>query len=156
MKPAMEPATTNQQHAVIWVHGDCLSPYNPALQAHPAAPAIFVFDEALLSKWKISLKRITFLYECLLELPVVIRRGDVAAEVIAFARSHQASHVITTESVSPRFGEIATRIKREIPLTTLPVEPFVQVEGRLDLKRFSRYWQVVEPHVFGQKRLFDQ
>ncbi|GAB4110741.1 MAG: hypothetical protein Fur005_00560 [Roseiflexaceae bacterium] len=152
----METTPTNQQPVVVWVHGDCLSPYHPALQAYPDALAIFVFDDELLRKWKISLKRITFLYECLLELPVVIRRGDVAAEVIAFARSQQASRVITSESVSPRFGEIATRIKREIPLTILPVEPFVQMDGHLDLKRFSRYWQAVEPHVFGQKRLFDQ
>ena len=67
---------------IIWVHGDCLSPKNPALQTYPDAPAIWVWDDALLEEWQINLKRIVFIYECLLELPVTIRRGDVAQEVV--------------------------------------------------------------------------
>jgi len=31
---------------VVWVHGDCLSPYGPALKAYPDAPAIWVWDSA--------------------------------------------------------------------------------------------------------------
>jgi hypothetical protein len=65
---------------IVWIHGDCLSPYGPALTAYPGAPAIWVWDDALLEEWRISLKRIVFIYECLLDLPVVIRRGDVATE----------------------------------------------------------------------------
>ena len=28
---------------IVWVHGDCLNPNNPALKAYPNAQAIFVF-----------------------------------------------------------------------------------------------------------------
>lgn len=79
----MEPGV-QVQHPIVWVHGDCLSPFNPALQAYPDAPRIWVWDEELLEEWQLSLKRIAFIYECLLELPVVMRRGDVASEVNAF------------------------------------------------------------------------
>lgn len=133
---------------IIWVHGDCLSPYNPALKKYPDASAIWVWDETLIEEWQLSLKRLTFIYECLLELPVAIRRGDVAKEVLAFAQEHDASVVITAESPSPRFNAICAEIERVMPVEVLEVEPFFEYDGYIDLKRFSRYWKVAERHLF--------
>lgn len=134
---------------VVWVHGDCLSPYSPALRAHPDAPAIWIWDDALIEEWQLSLKRLTFIYECLLQLPVVIRRGDVAQEVLAFAKEHNAASVVTTESPSPRFDIICHEIESSLPVEVLPLEPFFDYDGYIDLKRFSRYWKVAERHLFG-------
>lgn len=148
----------SEQQPIVWVHGDCLSPRGPALDAHSDAPAIFVWDEALLDAWQIGLKRVTFIYECLLELPVVIRRGDVAAEVLRFAAGHGATAIVTAESPSPRFRDLRDRMAATLPVATLPVEPFIRPERRLDLKRFSRYWKVAEQTAFepsGQLRLFE-
>jgi hypothetical protein len=138
---------------IVWVHGDCLSPKNPALQEYPDAPAIWVWDDALLEEWKISLKRIVFIYECLLELPVTIRRGDVAAEVIAFAKEQGADGVATAASPSPRFDEICDRIEEalSVEVEVWSPEPFVDYDGYIDLKRFSRYWRVAQQYVFEQK-----
>ena len=133
---------------IIWVHGDCLSPDNPALKSHPDAPSIWVWDEVLLQEWQISLKRITFIYECLLELPLTIRRGNVAAEVVAFAKEHNADGVVTAESPSPRFDDICDEIERSLPIEVLEIERFVKYDGYIDLKRFSRYWRVAERYVF--------
>jgi hypothetical protein len=139
---------------VVWVHGDGLSPQDVALMANAGAPAVFVFDDALLEQWQIGLKRITFLYESLLEMPVTIRRGDVAAEVAAFALEHGATRIVTSESVSPRFVATCKAISKKMPsgsrLEVMKVEPFVEVAGRLDLKRFSRYWQMVKDKAFGK------
>ncbi|NJM73204.1 MAG: deoxyribodipyrimidine photo-lyase [Scytonema sp. RU_4_4] len=133
---------------IVWVHGDCLSPQNPALQEYPEAPAIWVWDDALIEEWQLSLKRLTFIYECLLELPVVIRRGDVAKEVLAFTKEHNAKKVVTVDSPSPRFGAICDQIERSVELEAFEVEPFFDYEGYIDLKRFSRYWKVAEKYVF--------
>ncbi|EHC10978.1 hypothetical protein [Fischerella thermalis] len=133
---------------VIWVHGDCLSPHNPALQEYPDAPAIWVWDDALLEEWQLSLKRIAFIYECLLELPVMIRRGDVAEEILAFAKENNATKVATVESPSPRFESICQQIERSIDLEIFELEPFFDYDGYIDLKRFSRYWKVAEKYVF--------
>lgn len=135
---------------IIWVHGDCLSPHHPGLIKYPEAPAIWVWDDALLEEWKISLKRITFIYECLLELPVVIRRGDVAKEVVTFAKEHDTDLVITSESPSPRFHYICEQIKSYLTLEVLPIEPFFDYDGYIELKRFSRYWKVAERQIFGK------
>lgn len=133
---------------IVWVHGDCLSPNHPALKAYPNAPALWVWDEALIDEWQLSLKRITFIYECLLELPVTIRRGDVAAEIVAFAQEHNSDLVVTVESPSPRFESICNQIERTLHLEVLAVEPFLAYDGYIDLKRFSRYWKVAEKYVF--------
>ncbi|MBD1925227.1 hypothetical protein H6F74_02855 [Trichocoleus sp. FACHB-90] len=133
---------------IIWVHGDCLSPDNPALQAYPESPAIWVWDDDLIEEWQLSLKRITFIYECLLELPVTIRRGDVAAEVIAFAKEHNTDGIATAESPSPRFDEICDEIEKSLNIELFEIEPFVKYDGYIDLKRFSRYWRVAERYVF--------
>ena len=133
---------------IIWIHGDCLSPKNPALQEYPDTPAIWVWDDDLLAEWQISLKRITFIYECLLELPVVIRRGDVVTEVLAFAKEHNATQVVTVDSPSPRFDAICSSIEKSLELEVFDVEPFFDYDGFIDLKRFSRYWKVAEQYVF--------
>jgi hypothetical protein len=134
---------------ILWIHGDCLSPYNPALKAYPNTPAVFVWDEALLDQWQISFKRIVFLYECLLELPVTIRRGEIAVEIARFAIEHQADCIVTTESPGPRFKAICKGLRQVTRLEVLPVEPFLSYKGQLDLKRFSRYWSVAERYAFG-------
>ena len=133
---------------VIWINGDCLSPHNPALQEYPQAPALWVWDDALIAQWQISLKRLTFIYECLLELPVEIRRGNIAAEVLAFAKEHNTNLVVTTDSPSPRFDDICDQIEKSVKLEVLAGEPFFEYDGYIDLKRFSRYWKVAEKYVF--------
>ncbi|AFY90469.1 MAG: hypothetical protein CLLPBCKN_007879 [Chroococcidiopsis cubana SAG 39.79] len=135
---------------IIWIHGDCLSPKNPALQEYANSPAIWVWDEALIEEWQLSLKRIVFIYECLLELPVVIRRGDVAKEVLAFAKEHNADSIVTANSPSPRFETICDEIERSLKLEVLETEPFFEYDGYIDLKRFSRYWKVAERYVYGR------
>jgi len=130
---------------IVWVHGDCLAPDGPALRAFPAAPAVFVWDDALLRRRRLSLKRIVFIYECLLELPVTIVRGSVAAEVAAFAAAHGARRVATSDSVAPGFAAICRRLAATLAVEVLAPPPFVPPGVPLDLRRFSRYWQQAGP-----------
>jgi hypothetical protein len=139
----------DMKRPIIWLHGDCLSPAAPPLLAYPDAPALWVWDDQLLEQQRISLKRIVFIYECLLELPVEIRRGDVAAEINQFAQSHSADGIVTTASPSPRFQQICQSLT--LPVTILDVEPFVDYQGYIDLKRFSRYWRVAQQYCMNSK-----
>lgn len=134
--------------SIIWVHGDCLSPQNPALVEYPDTPAIWVWDQTLLAEWKISFKRILFIYECLLELPVVIRRGEIIEELINFAQENNANKIVTANSPSPRFEDICEQLEESLGIEVFEVEPFFDYDGFIDLKRFSRYWKVAEKYVF--------
>jgi deoxyribodipyrimidine photo-lyase len=135
---------------VLWIHGEALGPANPALVAHPGAPAVFVFDRQLIVQASLSLKRLGFLYECLLELPVTLRHGDVAEEVLAFARRHGADGVVTTAAVDPRFALLRERIAAQLPVQVLEPEPFVELPEPVDLRRFSRYWRRAEPLLWAR------
>jgi deoxyribodipyrimidine photolyase len=136
--------------AIVWVHGDCLSPDHPGLTAHPGAPALFVFDDELLQTWQISLKRVVFIYECLLELPVTIRRGDPADVIERFAAEYGARRIVTTASPSPRFRQIVARLRRSFTVEVLPVDPFFDTDRPLDLGRFSRYWSVARRYLIDR------
>jgi deoxyribodipyrimidine photo-lyase len=164
----MTAAVRAMQQPILWIHGEALGPANPALRALPGRPAVFVFDAELLAgrspttadpagpaPQTVSLKRIAFLYECLLELPVTLRRGDVVNEVLAFAERHGADGVVTSAATDPRFAGIAERIAAVLPLQVLDAPPFVSDQGDLaqgskplDLGRFSRYWRRAEPLVW--------
>ncbi|MEN9216427.1 MAG: hypothetical protein Q6K90_03770 [Gloeomargarita sp. HHBFW_bins_162] len=133
---------------VIWVHGDSLSPTNPAFTTYPHAPAVWVWDEELLEQWQISRKRIVFIYECLLELPVEIRRGNVAQEITQFMQEHNAQKLVTTHSPSPRFRCICEELSPQFTLEILPMPPLIPPQKYLDLKRFSRYWKVAEKYIY--------
>ena len=135
---------------VLWIHGEALGPTNPALLAHPEAPAVFVFDRELIETQRLSLKRLGFLYECLLELPVTLRHGDVAQEVLSFARRHGADGVVTSAAVDPRFALLHEQIATQLPVQVLEPEPFVALPEPLDLRRFSRYWRRAEPVLWGR------
>jgi hypothetical protein len=131
---------------IIWIHGDALSATNPARVAYSAAPAIFVWDEQLIADYQLSLKRMLFIYECLLEMAVVIRRGDVAKELLRFADEHQASEIVTVETPAPRFGHIATHLTRAgKTVTVYRPKPLIDSSQSFDLKRFSRYWHKAKP-----------
>ena len=133
---------------LVWVHGDSLSPTNPALLAYPDAPAVWVWDEELLRQWRISRKRIVFIYECLLELPVEIRRGHVVQELTQAMHAHGAKRLVTTHSPSPRFKQIVQELCRQFTLEMLPIPPLVPPQPHLNLKRFSRYWKGIEKYIY--------
>ncbi|MFM7636006.1 MAG: FAD-binding domain-containing protein [Cyanobacteriota bacterium] len=152
---------------LIWVHGEALGPSNPALKAHPGAPAVFVFDTELLSgraassgghpavggaPQPLAAGRLRFLRECLAELPTELREGEVASELLAAAAARGCDGIVTSRAVDPRFGLIATRLASALPLQILEPEPFVELPlqgpGSPDLGRFSRYWRRAEPRVW--------
>ncbi|TSA79411.1 deoxyribodipyrimidine photolyase [Deinococcus detaillensis] len=137
--------------AVVWVHGDRLSPTNEALTAYPKGPAMFVWDDALLKEWEISAKRQTFIHECVQELPVHVLRGDVAAEVIRFARAHGASTVATTPSPSPRFRAIVTALEGAgLTVQHWPEPVFGESLTPLDLRIHGEYWRQISASAFGK------
>ena len=141
---------TDLTNPIVWVHEEALGPANPALEDYPNAPALFVFDEQWIREQRISRKRLGFLYECCLELPITIRKGDVVSEVINFARRHGADGIVSSGAVDPRLQRVAAEIDRELPLWILDGEPFVDLPRPPRLGRFSRYWREAEPVVWAR------
>lgn len=122
-------------NSIYWLHDDCLRP-------GPAFPSVYVFDVAKLEREAWSLKRIGFIYECLLELDnVEIRKGDPIVQVADFAKAHNATRIVTLETPDPLLQAQQQALARSFTMQIELPEPFVELRGRVDLKRFSRYWQ---------------
>jgi len=152
---------------VLWIHGEALGPANPALRAHPGRPALFVLDAPLLAGetgpssssggLPLSANRVRFLQDCASSLPLEQRRGAVAAELLRFAREHDADAIVTSGAVDPRFATISAELEAlqqaeptaRLPLISLEPEPFVTLDEPVDLGRFSRYWRRAERRVWG-------
>ena len=133
---------------IIWIHGDNLNPYSPALQEKPNAPAIWVWDDAYLQNGKISLKRILFIYECLLELPVTIHRGNVVDELARFAQQHSTNRIVTMDSPAPGFARILHQLQTKgFQVDIYEEDAFVNLTTEPDLRRFSRYWRAAQTQL---------
>jgi hypothetical protein len=138
---------SNSNAVAVWVHGDCLSSTGPALTAYPNAPALWVWDEALLQDWQFGFRHARFIYDCLLELPVTIQRGDVVTELIKFARKHQADRIATTGSSSPGFLQICQQLQAHgLQVEIYESAPSAQAHQIhcLDLKQFAHCWQMAQ------------
>ena len=130
--------------AVQWVHDDCL-------QDLGADAAIYVFDDEKLKTEGWGIKRIGFIYECLLELAVEIRRGDPVCEVLAFAEEHRAQRILAYETSDPRLQRQLPLISKSYPVEMIKHTPFVDLPADVKLERFSKYWAKAEKQLIGDK-----
>ncbi len=141
--------------ALVWINDDNLSLNGPVarLQATP----LFVFDEDAIEKAGWTLKRIAFIYECLLEIPnIQIYKGspvDILTSQLAHYRqqNNEAPAITTTTSVDPRIKQIIGTLNQQVPLRLYEVERFVKDTQIRDLRRFSRYWNDVEREVIADE-----
>ncbi len=65
----------------VWLTAESLGRSDPALQSHPELPGVFVLDEPLLARLRLSGKRLVFLAETLAELGVEVRLGEPVVEL---------------------------------------------------------------------------
>ena len=96
------------QPEAVWITAESLGRDDPALTAHADLPVVFVFDEALLRRLRLSFARLTFLTEALADLSrerqVQTYRGDVA-DILA-----DVGPVAATFTPVPGWRRISTRV----------------------------------------------
>jgi deoxyribodipyrimidine photo-lyase len=126
-----EPEVTGVPDAV-WITAESLGDEDPALAAHPGLPAVFVFDERLLGRLRLSAKRLVFLVETLAEMAghraVEVHRGD-PTEVLA------DRPVAVTYAPVPGFSRRRISVR---PVVTHPY-PWLKRPGPGPLTSFSAW-----------------
>jgi deoxyribodipyrimidine photo-lyase len=125
---------------LFWMHSGSLCPLPDTL----VADAAFVFDDEQLRQAGWGLKRIMFIYECLLELPVEIYRGPTVETLLALA-GEQSAGIMTVDSPDPWLREQIRKLQEHARVEVLPAPPFVELRKSVDLRRFSRYWKHAGP-----------
>ena len=140
--------SSDDRHIIVWVHQESLDPRGPALTGHPQATPVFVFDEAALESAGWSIKRLAFIYECLLEIPnISIYRGSTVDILLSLIKEQGYSAIATTSVVDPRLEKYIEQLSEAIPVQQHPIEEFAPIARVRDLRRFSRYWTSVESAV---------
>ena len=139
-------SSASDSSPLLWIHDDCLSVTAPPFARYPQAPGLWVWDDEHLLAERWSLKRVQFVYECLLELPVAIERGDPVQVLTAQALALGAQRIVTVASPSPRWAEVRQALP--LPVEVLEPIPLVEMRGHIDLKRFSRYWKRAQTSAF--------
>ncbi len=134
-----KPAAPMHTAVAVYVHDEMLSAANPLLQKPMLK--IFVFDDKLYAKW--PLKRLQFVADCLSEMPgVEVWLGDTYSVL----NERGIGQVVTQNTPN-------TLVKNLLePFNPLwqPEAKFVDVEiSEKRLARYSRYWEKVEPALFG-------
>jgi hypothetical protein len=138
---------------LVWLHGDSLSPADPALRANPGAPAVFVFDEDLLARVGLTFKRLFFMYECAVEALTAhpgggeVRRGRLPDEVLAYAREQRCDEIHVTVTDAPLFATYHAALARVVRVEVHEGTPLVRYDRRV--RRFSQMWRAVEQEALS-------
>lgn len=97
---------------LVWLTAESLGDRDPALAAWPSTPAVFVFDEPLLARLRLSSKRLAFLAETLAEIAerrvLSIALGDPVTELAGTALASTFAPVPGYQTRAGQLDVVAT------------------------------------------------
>lgn len=139
----------------IWVHEDALSLNHPVFKsAGDTARAVFIWDEAYFKQQAYSLKRLTFIYECLIDLQedVEVYHGDTETVVRSlFAEGGPDGTLYVADTPNPVFLNIAAKLESYVSVKIVENTPFIEAPDDVDMTRFFRFWNRSRKSAFGFK-----
>jgi deoxyribodipyrimidine photo-lyase len=107
-----ETVEVRGEPSAVWLTAESLGERDPALVAWPELPAVFVFDEPLLDRLRLSAKRLVFIAETLAELaehrPVRVLLGDPVSELQGVSLASTFAPVPGYASRASRLNVVAT------------------------------------------------
>lgn len=98
----------NAEPNIVWLTAESLGDSDPALRAHPDVPVIFVFDEPLLARLRLSSQRFVFLVECLADLG---QRRDLRVYLGRPGDILQGMQLATTFAPVPGFRQLQSELQ---------------------------------------------
>ena len=117
----------------VWVTAESLGDDDPALAAHDGLPVVFVFDEALLARLRLSGKRLVFFAERLAELAGVRRLDVMLGDPAVVLRDRRPA---VTFAPVPGFRRLVAGNR---PAEVHPW-PWLRRPGPGSLSSFSAWW----------------
>lgn len=146
--PPAPPWQTDCDHIsdrpLVWITLDSLSATSPAAAHSSNSLKLFVFDPRWFSREKPSLKRLTFIFDCLADIDGLhIFFADTASAILEFASFHGCDDVILTSTSCPEIRSITDRLIPHMPVHVMAEDPFCDDARVTDIRRFSRFWKNV-------------
>lgn len=148
----------------IWVHEDALNwdhpvfkPNSQELHEREDKTAVFIWDSAYFEAQAYSLKRLTFIYECLIDMQaddmkIDLYQGDTETVLRGLLGDvNEGGTLCFADTPNPAFLEIAENLKQDFPVAIIKDTPFIETSDDVDMTRFFRFWNRSRKSAFGFK-----
>lgn len=124
--------------AMVWVHEDALRQDHPVFAAAGRdAECVFVWDDAYFQSQNYSLKRLVFIYECLMDLNVTLYQGE-ASDVLS--QISVDFRIYTARSHNPYIRDTLRALPHDVDIRVIEETPLTEIAANADMGRFFRYW----------------
>ena len=127
---------------LIWLNEDNLRVDHPVFEQTPEnTQSVFIWDNVYFKKHNYSLKRLVFLYECLLELPVDIYEGETMNTLKTLCEKKAITKLWVPHSINPEINTLIQKIHDRVQIHIVKEKPFVTLKKEKNYTRFFPYWK---------------
>ena len=138
VKPPSPAAATDPATTLVWVHDGMMSFEHPAIcmgQEH-----VFIWDDEHIAVQQQSAGRISFQRSALFCRDLHTHGRSISEVLIDIANEGRFKTIVTGFTPDPHLLNSIDKLKALINVKIVHEPPFVDLSGKLDLTRFSRYW----------------
>ena len=129
---------------LLWVHDKALRFGSDFCEANESFKAIHIWDDEYYRTQRYSLKRLVFIYETLLELPLEIIHGNT----LDILRKENLDHIVIPYSGDQALKNLFSKIEKIKTVHYLFETSFVHLDRTVEFKRFFKYWNQAKKTAF--------
>ena len=129
---------------LLLVHDKALRFGFDAYEASEKSKAIHIWDDEYYRAQRYSLKRLVFIYETLLELPLEILHGNT----LDILNEENLDDIAIPYSSDQALKNLFSKIEKIKTVHYLFETPFVHLDKTVEFKRFFKYWNQAKKTAF--------
>ena len=129
---------------LLLVHDKALRFGWESYQASEKFKAIHIWDDEYYRAQRYSLKRLVFIYETLLDLPLEIIHG----KTLDILSEENSDHIVIPYSGDQVLKDLFSEIEKIKTVHYLFETPFVNLDRTIEFKRFFKYWNQAKKTAF--------
>ena len=133
---------------LIWLHEDMLRTEHLVFEIAGSNPhSFFVWDEKRFVDAGINFKRLVFIYQTLINLPVTIYRGDTRDVVNKLSYKFGVSEVFTPDANSVSLRRTFDKLQYIVDLNIVEDAKLFRYNDEVEYTRFFQFWRAIENRV---------
>ena len=135
----------NTKMQLLYIHDKGLGDNQPIFsRMTPDSKALFIWDDAYFKKRNYSLKRLVFIYETLISMPVEIVHG----KTLEIVKEIAPKKVITPYTSDLELRLLIREMSGEFELEFVYPKAFVHIDDKFHFTRFFKYWNKAKKTAF--------
>ena len=129
---------------LLLVHDKALRSGLDVYEASESFKAVHIWDDEYYRRQGYSLKRLVFIYETLLELPLEIIHGNT----LDILSKENLDHIVIPYSDDQALRNLFSKIEKIKTVHYLFETSFVHLDRTVEFKRFFKYWNQAKKTAF--------